>query len=57
MMLEKPESDGNLGRVAAGPLEHLIDVYGYKALQLIEEECKSHTRLQLALSHVWLIYV
>ncbi len=55
LMLERAESDG-LGRVAAGPLEDLIDLHGHKALDLIEEECKNNSRLQVALSQVEVLF-
>jgi len=55
LMLERAESDG-LGRVAAGPLEDLIDLHGHKALDLIEEECKNNSRLQVALSQVGVLF-
>jgi len=56
LMLERAESDDRLGRVAAGPLEDLIDLHGHKALDLIEEECKKNSRLQAALSHVAVLF-
>jgi hypothetical protein len=52
MMLEKAKSDDSLGRLGAGALEDLIDLHGHQALNLIEEECKNNTRLQIALGMV-----
>lgn len=56
LMLERAESEDRLGRVAAGALEDLIDLHGPKALDLIEEECKNNSRLQLALSQVGVLF-
>jgi Family of unknown function (DUF6869) len=56
LMLKRAESDDALGRVAAGPLEDFIDLYGHKALDLIEEACKNNSRLQVALSQVGVLF-
>jgi hypothetical protein len=56
LMLERAGSDDRLGRVAAGPLEDLIELHGHKALDLIEEECKKNSRLQAALSQVAVLF-
>ncbi len=56
MMLEKSESDDSLGWLAAGPLGDLIDLHGHQALNLIEEKCKSNTRLQIALGKVGVLF-
>jgi len=55
-LLERAVSDGDVEYVAAGPLEELIDRYGHKALDLVEEECKSNVRLRAALSTVYVIF-
>ena len=55
LILLRKASDNALGYVAAGPLEDLIDGYGDKALDLVEEACDGDTRLQFALSGVWLL--
>ena len=54
LLLRKAPND-SLGYVAAGPLEDLIDGYGDQALDLVEEACDGDTRLQFALSGVWLL--
>jgi hypothetical protein len=54
LLLKKADTESALGYVAAGPLEDLIDGYGHEALDLVEKECDSDSRLQLALSGVWL---
>jgi hypothetical protein len=54
MLLKKADTDLALGYVAAGPLEDLIDGYGHDALDLIQKASDSDSRLQLALSGVWL---
>jgi len=56
LLLERAASDNDVGYIAAGPLEDLIDVHGHKALDLIEEECKNNSRLQLALSTVGVLF-
>ena len=56
LLLERAESDNEVGSIAAGPLEDLIDLHGHKALDLIEEECKNNSRLQLALSQVGVLF-
>jgi hypothetical protein len=54
-LLLRKASDDALGYVAAGPLEDIIEGYGHKALDLVEEACDSNERLQFALSGVWLL--
>ena len=54
LLLRKAETDEALSYVAAGPLEDVIDTYADKAMDLIEQACDKDTRLQLALSGVWL---
>ena len=49
-LLEKAASDDDVRYIAAGPLGDLIDLHGHKALDLIEEDCKHNSRLQLALN-------
>ena len=56
LLFERAASDIDVGYVAAGPLEDLIDLHGHKALDLIEEECKSNPRLRLALSEVGVLF-
>jgi hypothetical protein len=54
LLLRKADTDEALGYIAAGPLEDLIDIYADEALDLIEQACDKDSRLQLALSGVWL---
>jgi len=56
LLLEKAASDDDVGHIAAGPLEDLLDCYGDKALDAIEEECKNNLRLRLALSTVGVLF-
>jgi hypothetical protein len=56
LLLERAASDGDVGYIAAGPLEDLIDLHGHEALDLIEEGCKSNARLRLALSTVAVMF-
>jgi hypothetical protein len=56
LLLERAISDNDIEYIAAGPLEDLIDIHGHKALDLIEEECKSNSRLQLALSTAGVLF-
>jgi len=55
LLLRKAPDDDALGFVAAGPLEDFIDGYGDQALDLVEKACDGDTRLQFALSGVWLL--
>lgn len=55
LLLLSKAPDDSLGYVAAGPLEDLIDGYGDQALDLVEGACDGDTRLQFALSGVWLL--
>lgn len=55
-LLERAGSDDDVGYVAAGPLEDLIDLHGHKALDLIEQECRNNPRLQRALSEVGVLF-
>ena len=55
MLLAKAATtDDELSYVAAGPLEDLVDGYGNEALDRLERACDEDTRLQFALSGVWL---
>lgn len=56
LLLERAASDNDVGYVAASTLEDLIDRYGHKALDLIEEECRRNSRLQLAVSTVGVLF-
>lgn len=56
LLLERAASDRDVHYVAAGPLEDLIDLYGHKALDLAEEECKDNARLRVALSTVGVLF-
>lgn len=54
LLLRKAENNSAVEYVAAGPLEDLVDGYGHEALDLIEQACKNDSRLQRALSGIWL---
>lgn len=56
LLLAKVDSDDEVGIIAAGPLEDLIDMHGHKALDLIERECEKNGRLRLALSTVGVLF-
>jgi hypothetical protein len=56
LLLDKAESDNEVGVIAAGPLEDLIDTHGHKAFDRIEPECEHNARLQLALSMVGVLF-
>jgi len=56
LLLRKAENDHELGCVAAGPLEDLIDIHGHDALDRIEEAAKTDPRIQFALSQVGVLY-
>jgi hypothetical protein len=55
LLLKKAPTDEALGYVAAGPLEDVVDGYGDRALDLVEEACDKDSRLQFALSGIWLL--
>ncbi len=54
-LLKKATTDDELGYVAAGPLEDLVDGYGDRALDRLEQDCNDDSRLQFALSGIWLL--
>jgi hypothetical protein len=56
LLLEKAESDDEVGCIAAGPLEDLIDMRGHEALDRIEEACENTPRLRLALSTAGVLF-
>lgn len=56
LLLDKVESDGEVGYIAAGPLEDFIDFRGHEALDRIDEVVDRNQRLQLALSTVGVLY-
>lgn len=56
LLLEKAESDSEVGYIAAGPLEDLIDTRGHEALDRIEEACENNPRLRLALNTVGVLF-
>lgn len=56
LLLERAKSDNDIGYIAAGSLEDLIDFHGHKALDLIDEECRNNSRLQLALSQAGVLF-
>jgi hypothetical protein len=55
LLLQKAQTDDALGHVAAGPLEDIVDGYGDQALDRLEEACDKDSRLQFALSGIWLL--
>jgi hypothetical protein len=55
LLLRKAETDEALGYVAAGPLEDIVDGYGDRALDRLEQACDNDSRLQFALSGIWLL--
>lgn len=54
-LLRKAHTDDELGYVAAGPLEDMVDGYGDRALDRLEGACDTDSRLQFALSGIWLL--
>jgi len=54
LLLRKSQTDDALGYVVAGPLEDVVDGYGDQALDRVEEACDKDSRLQFALSGIWL---
>jgi len=55
LLLKTAATDDELGYVAAGPLEDLVDGYGDRALDRLEQACDEDSRLQFALSGIWLL--
>jgi hypothetical protein len=55
LLLKKATSDDELACIAAGPLEDLVDGYGDNALDRLERACDEDSRLQFALSGIWLL--
>lgn len=56
LLLGEAASEDDIGRVAAGPLEDLIDRYGHEAIDLVEKECKSNSQLRVSLSTVGVLF-
>lgn len=54
LLLTKAQDDV-LGYIAAGPLEDFIDGYADRGLDRAEEACEKDSRLQYALSGIWLL--
>jgi len=54
LLLLAKAPDDVLGYIAAGPLEDFIDGYADRALDRAEQACEEDTRLQYALSGIWL---
>lgn len=54
LLLRKVETDEALSYVAAGPLEDFVDGYGDRGLDRVEEAFDADSRLQFALSGIWL---
>jgi hypothetical protein len=54
-LLLRKAPDDLIGYIAAGPLEDFIDVYGDRGLDLAEKTCDEDSRLQYALSGIWLL--
>ena len=55
LLLLQKASDDALGYVAAGPLEDVVDGYGHRALDRMEQVFENDPRLQFALSGIWLL--
>jgi hypothetical protein len=55
LLLRRAETDEALGYVAAGPLEDIVDGYGDRALDRLEQASEADSRLQFALSGIWLL--
>lgn len=55
LLLGTARTDDELSYVAAGPLEDLVDGYGEAALDRLEKACDENSRLQFALSGIWLL--
>jgi hypothetical protein len=52
LLIEKADSDKTISVVAAGPLEDLLDIHSFRALDMIEQAAIGNRRLQRALSLV-----
>ena len=55
LLLRKASDDHVLDYIAAGPLEDFIDGYGDRGLDRAEQACDKDSRLQYALSGIWLL--
>ena len=55
LLLRKAPDDHVLDYIAAGPLEDFIDGYGDRGLDQAEQACDNDSRLQYALSGIWLL--
>ena len=55
LLLKTAATDDELSSVASGPLEDLVDGYGDRALDRLEHACDEDSRLQFALSGIWLL--
>jgi|SRR5580765_6400685 len=55
VLLLRKAPDDVLGYIAAGPLEDFIDGYGDHGLDRAEQACDEDSRLQFALSGIWLL--
>ena len=55
LLLLRAAPDTALGYVAAGPLEDFVDAYGNPGLDRVEQACDEDSRLQYALSGIWLL--
>jgi hypothetical protein len=55
LLLLTKAPDDVLGYIAAGPLEDFVDGYGDRGLDRAEQACDGDSRLQYALSGVWLL--
>ncbi len=47
------ETDGELGHIAAGPIEHLLGWHGEEYINLTEEQAASNPKFARALTGVW----
>ena len=55
LVLMRKAPDDVLDYIAAGPLEDFIDGYGDRGLDRAEQACDEDSRLQYALSGIWLL--
>jgi len=55
LLRKASDDDAVLEYIAAGPLEDFIDRYGDRGLDRAEKACDEDSRLQYALSGVWLL--
>jgi len=55
LLLLRKAPDDLLGYIAAGPLEDFVDGYGDRGLDWAEQACEEDSRLQYALSGIWLL--